>query len=174
MPVALVRLPSAIRIHSLTPAPASASPALSLRACKAAAPTSHLPHPPLPPTQPYSSKHSRFERPLRTHSPTRDRHSPQIAVISCSHTAPPLPLLLPALALMLWRLAAMYSSGAVDMWHLIFALASFCAAVSCQWGGSRVAHRGSPQGGAHGFGVKVTKKWDDSLFEPSDVDASGA
>jgi hypothetical protein len=75
---------------------------------------------------------------------------------------------------MLWRLAAMHSSGAVDMWHVIFAVASFCAAVSCQWGASRVAHRGSPQGGAHGFGVKVTKKWDDSLFEPSDVDASGA
>lgn len=101
-------------------------------------------------------------------------HRPQIAVISCSHTAPPLLLLLPALSLMCWRLAALHSSGAVDMWHVIFALASLCVAVSRQWGGVHSVHRGSSQGGSHGFGVKVTKKWDDSLFEPSDVDASGA
>ena len=101
---------------------------------------------------------------------------PQVAVVSCSCSAPPLPLLLSPLAVMFWRLAAAYGSSAVSMWHIIFAVASCCVALQQQRRGKGSSGRcsSSPGSPGAGFGVKVAKKIDDSLFEASGLDASSA
>jgi hypothetical protein len=75
---------------------------------------------------------------------------------------------------MLWRLAATYSSSPVSMWQIAFAAVSIYVAFQQQrWGsgsgGRCTASHGSPGGG---FGVKLAKKIDDSLFEASGMDAS--
>jgi hypothetical protein len=77
---------------------------------------------------------------------------------------------------MCWRLAAVYSSGTLSAWHIIFAMASFFLALPWQRRGRKDGGRSSSsQGGAGGgFGVKVTKKADDSLFESSGAEACGA
>jgi hypothetical protein len=75
---------------------------------------------------------------------------------------------------MVWRLAVAYGSSTLSMWHLVFAITSVYAALQQQrWdsgiGARCSASHGSPGGG---FGVKVAKKVDDSLFEASGLDAS--
>ena len=99
----------------------------------------------------------------------------QIAIVSCSSGAPHLPLLLPSLVVMLWRLASGYSSSAVCGWHIAFAVASLSVFLLQRRGSDGERLSSSSQGGfGAGFGVKVHKKFDDSLFETSSADAAGS
>ncbi len=100
----------------------------------------------------------------------------QIAIVSCSSGAPHLPLLLPSLVIMLWRLASGYSNSAVCGWQIAFAVASLSVLLLLQHrggNGDRLSSRSQGGLGA-GFGVKVHKKFDDSLFETSSADAAGS
>jgi hypothetical protein len=76
---------------------------------------------------------------------------------------------------MIWRLASGYSSNTLCGWQILFAVASSSVFLLLQrWGNDGNRLSSNSQGGfGTGFGVKVQKKFDDSLFEASGVDALG-